>query len=104
MYRKFLAMFCQRKEAVQKQLAEDFEAGNWEDYTTHVHALKSTSLSMGGNLLSEEAKALEMAGHAYLDGPEEEREAQLAYIRANHARAMELYDAFVEEAGRRKLI
>ena len=52
----------------------------------------------------KEAKALEMAGHAYLDGPEEEREAQLAYIRANHTRAMELYDAFVEEAGRRKLI
>lgn len=104
MYRKFLEMFCQRKEAVQKQLAEEFEAGNWEDYTTHVHALKSTSLSMGGNLLSAEAKALEMAGHAYLDGPEEEREAQLAYIRENHARAMELYDAFVEEAERRKLI
>lgn len=104
MYRKFLTMFCQRREAVQKQLAEDFAGENWEDYTTHIHALKSTSLSMGGTILSEEAKALEMAGHAYLDGPEEEREDRLAYIRANHKKAMELYDKFVEEAERRGLL
>ena len=104
MYRKFLAMFCQRKEAVQKQLENDFASENWEDYTTHVHALKSTSLSMGGTILSEEAKALEMAGHAYLDGPEEEKEEQLAYIRANHEKTMRLYDSFVEEAEKRGLV
>ena len=104
MYRKFLSMFCQRKEAVQKQLQKDFDSENWEDYTTHVHALKSTSLSMGGKILSEEAKALEMAGHDYLDGPEEEKEARLAYIRANHQKTMDLYDRFVEEAERRGLL
>ena len=104
MYQKFLAMFCQRKEAVQEQLAKDFESGNWEDYTTHIHALKSTSLSMGGKLLSEEAKALEMEGHAYLDGPEEEREEHLAYIRSNHEKAMKLYDSFVQEAEQRGLL
>ncbi|MBQ7479473.1 MAG: response regulator [Selenomonadaceae bacterium] len=104
MYRKFLTMFCQRKEAVQKQLENDFASENWEDYTTHVHALKSTSLSMGGSILSGEAKALEMAGHAYLDGPEEEKEGQLAYIRANHEKTMRLYDSFVEEAQKRGLV
>ena len=104
MYRKFLTMFCQRREVVQNQLAEDFASENWEDYRTHIHALKSTSLSMGGVLLSKEAKALEMAGQAYLDAPEEEKEAHLAYIRENHAKAMELYDKFVEEAERRELL
>jgi len=103
MYRQFLAMFCQRREETEAKLEKALAEENWQDYTTFIHALKSTALSMGGTLLSEEAKALEMAGHAYLDGPEEEREAQLDFIRKNHAHAMELYDAFVRESEERGL-
>ncbi len=101
MHLRFLTMFCQRKEAVQNKLETAMREENWKDYTTHIHAVKSTSLSIGGTQLSEAAKALEMAGHAYLDGPEEEKERQLSYIREHHAEVMEMYDALIEEAKER---
>lgn len=103
MYREFLGMFCQRREDTQSKLETALRDENWTDYTTYIHALKSTALSMGGRELSERAKALEMAGHAYLDGPQEEKAQQIQFIKDNHAHAMELYDAFVKEAKERKL-
>ena len=103
MYREFLAMFCQRREDTQAKLRTALNDGNLADYTTYIHALKSTALSMGGRELSEKAKALEMAGHAYQDGPQEEKAQQLQFIKDNHDHAMELYDAFVKEAKERKL-
>ena len=104
MFKEFVKMFCDRKEETKAKLEKAFNDENWKDYTTFIHALKSGSLSVGGKVLSEQAKALEMAGHAYLDGPEEEKEKQLEYIRTNHQNALKLYDAFVEEAAARKFI
>ena len=104
MYKKFVTMFCQKRDSSREKLQDAFDTGNWADYTTYIHAVKSTSLSMGGKILSEQAKALEMAGHAYLDGPEEEKEKNLAYIRDHHQKALDLYDAFVEEAKSRGLL
>ena len=63
MYKEFIKMFCDRKEETQKKLQDAFDAENWKDYTTFIHALKSGSLSVGGKILSEQAKELEMAGH-----------------------------------------
>ena len=96
MYKKFVTMFVSRYEKVTAQLQNDFDTENWQDYTTHIHALKSTSLSMGGKILSEAAKALEMAGHAYLEGNEAEK--NLEYIKAHHNEALDLYEKFVAEA------
>ena len=104
MYKMFITMFCQKKDENKQQIIDDFNSENWEDYTVHVHALKSGSLSMGGKILSEAAKALEMAGHAYLDGPTEEKEQHLEYIKTHHEETMRLYDAFVEEANERNLL
>ena len=101
MFQEFVKMFCERKEETFGKIKTAYDAGNWEDYTTHVHALKSTALSVGGKTLSEAAKALEMAGHAYTEGPEEEKEKQLAYIREHHAPTLALYDAYCEEAEKR---
>ena len=101
MFKEFVKMFCERKEETFEKIRGAYGDENWEDYTTHVHALKSTALSVGGQKLSEAAKALEMAGHAYLDGPEEEKETQIAYIRAHHAPTLALYDAYCEEAEKR---
>lgn len=99
--KKFLAMFVSRREAVVNQLENDLQTGNIANYTTHVHALKSTSLSIGGIHLSECAKALEMAGHAYCDGPAEEQGQQLQYIREHHPEAISLYQALADEAQKR---
>ena len=94
MYKEFIKMFCDRKEETQKKLQDAFDAENWKDYTTFIHALKSGSLSVGGKILSEQAKELEMAGH----------ENKIDYIKENHHKAVELYDAFVAEANERRLV
>jgi CheY-like chemotaxis protein/HPt (histidine-containing phosphotransfer) domain-containing protein len=101
MQKKFLTMFVSRREAVTKQLNNDWETQNLADYTTHVHALKSTALAIGGVKLSEAAKALEMAGHAYCDGPEDEKDSHLQYIREHHSEALELYAKLASEAQER---
>ena len=93
MYKEFIKMFCDRKEETQKKLQDAFDAENWKDYTTFIHALKSGSLSVGGKILSEQSKELEMAGH----------ENRIDYIKENHHKAMELYDDFVAEAKDRNL-
>ena len=101
MQKKFLAMFVSRREPVSAQLEKDLAESNISDYTIHVHALKSTALSVGGVRLSETAKALEMAGRAYQEGPPEEQEAQLTYIREHHGEALELYERLAREAADR---
>ena len=103
MQKKFLSMFVARREAVTKQLENDLTTNNIADYTTHVHALKSTALSIGGIKLSEAAKALEMAGHAYCDGPEAEKAGHLQYIREHHDDTLKLYQLLEEEAKQRFL-
>ena len=101
MYKEFVKMFCDRKDETQQKIQNAFDTENWQDYTTFVHALKSGSLSVGGKILSEQAKALEMAGHAYLN---ENDESKINYIRENHSKVMKLYNQFVEEAKKRALI
>ena len=101
MYAEFVKMFCDKKEETQEKINKAFEEKNYKDYTTYVHALKSGALSVGGKILSDEAKALEMAGHAYLD---ENDESKIKYIEENHEKVMALYDKFVEEAAELGLI
>ena len=47
------------------------------------------------------AKALEMAGHVCCEGPESEKEKQIAFIRENHEKTLALYDAYCAEAEKR---
>ena len=101
MQKKFLNIFVTRQEAVSQQLNEDLAANNIADYTTHVHALKSTALAIGGVKLSECAKALEMAGQAYTEGPEEEKAVHLQFIKDHHDEALALYTKLAAEAKER---
>ena len=59
-------------------LQELFAKEDWENYRIQVHALKSTSLSIGAAELSEEAKQLEMAA----------KEEKYFYIQENHGNMM----------------
>lgn len=59
-----------------------YEAADLANYAIKVHALKSTSLTIGAEQLSECAKALEKAG----------KEEDADYIQENHALPLELYD------------
>ena len=47
MYKEILTMFCNLKEDKKSKIQEAFENEDWNNYTTLVHALKSTSLSIG---------------------------------------------------------
>ena len=73
------------KEYVQADktagMEQFFHARDWENYRIIIHALKSTSLTIGAISLSEGAKALEMAAR---DGDE-------SYIIAHHQSVMEQY-------------
>ena len=99
MYRNILELFCNLKDEKKAKIQEAFEAEDWNNYTTFVHALKSTSLSIGGEKTSEEAKNLETAGKMCISEftSELEKHESIEYIKQHHAKAMELYDALVEE-------
>lgn len=101
MYLEVLAMFAQLKDSKKAKIDEALEKEDWKAYTTFVHALKSTSLTIGCKELSEGAKALEMAGKGCQaeDLLPEERENHIAYIREHHKDVMKLYDAVAQEAG-----
>lgn len=104
LYKEFLTMFCNLKDEKQKRLQETFSAEDWKNYTILVHALKSTSLSIGGEKCSDAAKKLELAGKMIIGegASKDDKQQGKEYIKAHHAEAMELYNKLTEE-GRRYL-
>lgn len=99
LYLKTLAIYCRVKEEKQQNLNKAFESENWKDYTTVIHSVKSTSLTIGCVELSDKAKALELAANTYLSEytSEEKKQQGIAYIKQNHAEVMILYDEVVDE-------
>ena len=99
-YKEFLLKFVSLKAEKQQKLQATFEASDWKNYTICVHALKSTSLSIGGEKTSEAAKELEKAGKILMAATSSELEKQESaeFIKKNHAAAMKLYDALAAEA------
>lgn len=91
MYREFLKMFCDMWPEKKERIEQYFATGDWENYTIAVHALKSTSLSIGAKTLSEKALALEQAGKA----------GDIALIREKHGDLSECYDKTVQEGVKR---
>ena len=63
------------------KLEQFFTDEDWDNYRTHVHALKSTSLTIGAVHLSGEAKALEMAA----------KDGDADYIRSHHKVVLDEY-------------
>ena len=65
-----------RAQSAEKlaEISALYESANWPDYAVKVHALKSTSLTIGAEELSTQAKALELAGKG----------GDVDYIQENH--------------------
>ena len=59
-----VTVFAESAETGAKEIAEYYAAENWQDFTTKVHALKSTSRIIGAERLSELSKYLENAGNS----------------------------------------
>lgn len=81
-YLEMLRMFYDQGAEKREEISALYEEGNWEDYAVKVHALKSTSLTIGAEYLSEQAKALEQAG----------KKEDIAYIRRNHADLLRMHE------------
>ena len=102
MYRSMLEMFCNLKNSKQASLQEAFDAGDWKKYTIQIHALKSTSLSIGGEKTSALAKQLELSGKLITaaNSTELEKQQSVEFIQAHHAEAMSLYDKLATDCGK----
>ena len=81
-YLEMLQTFGEQSEVKKNEIQSLFETENWEDYAIKVHALKSTSLTIGAEELSEKARTLEQAG----------RNGDTDYIREHHSELLQMYD------------
>ena len=86
-YREMLRMFSAQSGEKREELDALFESGVWADYAVKAHALKSTSLTIGAQALSAQAKELEMAG----------KRGDGGYIQAHHPALMAAYEALCEQ-------
>lgn len=80
-YLEMLQMFHDQEPEKRAELTALYEAANWKDYAIKVHALKSTSLTIGAEALSGQAKLLEQAS----------KEGDIAYIQENHPLLLQMY-------------
>ncbi|MBE5941485.1 MAG: response regulator [Lachnospiraceae bacterium] len=94
MYKSFLQIYCNFAEDKIKQLTDSFACKNWEEYVTYVHAVKSTSLNIGGEKLSMLAADIEEKGLKYLAGADD----KLDFLLETHNNLMQLYRVTHEEA------
>lgn len=78
-YQEMLTSYLQNQK--RDVIIKSYQEEDWENYRILVHALKSTSLSIGAVELSEQAKALEAAA----------KEMDISYIRENHEKVMTDY-------------
>lgn len=85
-YLEMLQMFCPQAADKKAEIIFLYETENWKDYAVKVHALKSTSLTIGAEQLADQAKLLEQAGKA----------RNIKYIRHSHPILLRLYDEVCE--------
>ena len=77
-YLDVLTVFANSIEGAYKEIEKYYKAEDWKNYTTKVHALKSTAKVIGANELSEKAKRLEDAGNSgYFEEIKHDTEALL---------------------------
>lgn len=90
--------YCANDEGFYKEMLEEYTGGcklaeiesafenqDWKNYQIMVHALKSTSLTIGAEELSKEAKSLEFAC----------KDSNFDFVRENHKRVMADYETMV---------
>lgn len=74
-------------EDKREELSKEYAAESWKNYQIYIHALKSTSLYIGAEELSEKAKALELAA----------KDGDYAYIHGHHDEVMGEYKELLGE-------
>ena len=95
-YKEVLTMYCDEYDERLQKLNASYQQQDWDNYTVYIHALKSSSLNIGGVELSEAAKALESAGKELRENSQDEENKR--FILEHHQRTMTLLQATIEEA------
>ncbi len=85
-YDEMLQMFSSQYEEKKNEIIAFYDVDNWADYAAKVHALKSTSLTIGAEELSAYAKELELAG----------KRGDVEYIREHHPALLRMYEEVCE--------
>ena len=86
-YLEVLSVFANSIADSSEEIENYFAGEDWKNYTTKVHALKSTSKVIGADGLSAMAKSLEDAGN----------EGRIDEIKQNHDALMTLYLSYAEK-------
>ncbi len=89
-YIEMLGDFAKSAPVKIANIAEMYKAGDVAGYSVLVHALKSTSLTVGATELSRKAKALEAAS----------KNGDAEFVRSKHGELMALYDETVAAINR----
>ncbi|MGN1137192.1 MAG: cache domain-containing protein [Oscillospiraceae bacterium] len=63
-YNEILALYVRKQPELSQRIEKLFGEKDWKNYVIEVHALKSSSLTIGSKQLSELAKELELSGKA----------------------------------------
>ncbi len=84
-YNSILAEYASDHDDRYEKLQDFFRNEDWDNYRTYIHALKSSSKTIGANELSELALELENASG----------ERDIETVKRDHPKAMELYDKTV---------
>lgn len=82
-----MKVYVKSAKAIFKRIEEAYTARNFHNYAIEVHGVKSASKNIGANLLSEEARKLEMESKA-------ENET---YVFTHHEQFFEDYHNIIEE-------
>ena len=78
-----LTVFAESIISAAELIENYYKSGDWKNYTTKVHALKSTAKLIGAAELSEKAKRLEDAGNSgYINEIQEDTEPLLKLYRS----------------------
>ncbi|MCR4798161.1 MAG: response regulator [Lachnospiraceae bacterium] len=85
-YNDVLSDYVKSYEEKRDALNEAFEKKDWHDYQVTVHALKSTSKTIGAATFATEALGLELAA----------KDSDEIHISENHATVMQHYDTLVK--------
>ena len=86
LYRSIIIDYAQTSDEKMRNIINYFSKEDWKNYAICVHALKSTSKTIGANDLSDNALRLEMAAN----------ESDASLIRAEHDNMLAQYQKAVE--------
>ena len=96
LYLDLVKLYADISSQKMDEIKTAYATENWRDYTTYIHALKSSSKNIGALSVYDLARRVEAAGHQVEN--EKNRDYSLEFILKNHDELMHLYEETVKVA------